>query len=101
MGLGSSLRGSERGQRDRTGVRWGRARRLIRQHFCTRSQSAQVEPKQEEKGSLSRDHIAGSVPGEGEDRENWSEEQELNVLCLKFGLVNTTNAYRDLLCARH
>lgn len=72
-----------------------------RQHFCTRSQSAQVEPKQEEKGSLSRDHIAGSVPGEGEDRENWSEEQELNVLGLKFGLVNTTNAYRDLLCARH
>lgn len=61
----------------------------------------QVEPKQGERGSLSRDQIAGFVPGEGEDRENWSEEQELNVLCLKFGLVNTTSAYRDLLCARH
>lgn len=74
--------------------------RLLRQHFSTRSQSVQVGPRQEGKGSLSRDQIAGFVPREGEDRENWSEGQE-NILCLKFGLVNSTNSYRDLLCARH
>lgn len=99
--LRSSLMGSQRDQRERTGVQWVWARWLIRQHLSTRSQSVQVEPKQEGKGSLSRDQIAGFVPREGEDRENWSEGQDPNVLCLKFGLVNTTNAYRDLLCARH
>ena len=66
-----------------------------------RSQRVQVEPKQEGKGSFSRDQIACLGLERVKTGKAGQKDNNPKAQCLDFSLVNSTNTYRDLLCARH
>ena len=57
--------------------------------------------KQEGKGSFSRDQIACLGLEKVKTGKSGQKDNNPKVQCLEFSLVNLTNTYRDLLCARH